>query len=133
MILVDSSAWIAHLRGGADPTATGMLNLIQSGTELAITEPVAMELLAGADTEARAEAINRLVNGLVLVSIDPRLDFHQAATIFRAVRRTGRTPRSTVDCLIAAIAARHELELAHNDADFDAIAACWPLRSRPLR
>lgn len=110
-----------------------MLTLIQTGTDLAITEPIAMELLAGADTDARAAAINRLVNGVALVSIDRRLDFHQAATIYRAVRRAGSTPRSMVDCLIAAIATRHDVELAHNDADFDAIAQCWPLRTRPLR
>lgn len=133
MILVDSSAWIAHLRGTPSPTAAGMLELIEIGTELAITEPIAMALLAGADSDIRAEAIDRLVNGLALVTVDPHLDFHQAATIFRAVRRTGRTPRSMVDCLIAAIATRHDIELAHNHADFDAIAECWPLRTRPLR
>ncbi len=110
-----------------------MLDLIETDSELATTEPIAMELLAGADTDLRAEVVDRLVNGLVLLSVDRRLDFHQAAVIFRAVRRTGRTPRSMVDCLIAAIAIRHDVELAHNDADFDAIAAISALRSRPLR
>lgn len=133
MILVDSSVWIAHLRQSPTPTAAGMLDLIETGAELAITEPIAMELLAGADTDLRAEIVDRLVNGLVLLSVDPHLDFHQAAMIFRAVRRTGRTPRSMVHCVIAAIATRHDIELAHNDADFDAIASCWPLRARPLR
>lgn len=133
VILVDSSAWFAHLRQSPGPTAAGMLELIETGPELAITEPISMELLAGADTDPRAEVIDRLVNGLVLLSVDRQLDFHQAAMIFRAVRRTGRTPHSMVDCLIAAIATRHDVELAHNDADFDAIAACWPLRARPLR
>jgi predicted nucleic acid-binding protein len=109
-----------------------MLDLIEADEDLAITEPIAMELLAGADTDLRAEVVDRLVNGLALLSVEPQLDFHQAAMIFRAVRRTGRTPRSMIDCLIAAIAARHDVELAHNDADFDAIAACWPLRTRPL-
>ncbi|MGI8625074.1 MAG: type II toxin-antitoxin system VapC family toxin [Geodermatophilaceae bacterium] len=132
MILVDSSVWIAWLRESPSPTAVGMLDLIEADEDLAITEPIAMELLAGADTDLRAEVVDRLVNGLALLSVEPQLDFHQAAMIFRAVRRTGRTPRSMIDCLIAAIAARHDVELAHNDADFDAIAACWPLRTRPL-
>ncbi len=39
-----------------------MLDLIDTGTELAITEPIATELLAGADTDSRAEAIDRLVS-----------------------------------------------------------------------
>lgn len=133
MILIDSSTWIAHLRGQSNRTATGMLDLIETGTELAITEPIAMELLAGADTDTRAVAIDRLVNGLVLLSVESHLDFHQAAAIFRAVRRTGHAPRSMVDCLIAAVATRHDVELAHNDADFDVISECWPLRFKPLR
>ncbi len=133
MILIDSSAWIAHLRGQSNRTAIGMLDLIETGTELAITEPIAMELLAGADTDSRAEAIDRLVNGLALLSVEPHLDLHQAAAIFRAVRRTGRTPRSMVDCMIAAVATRNDVELAHNDVDFDVIGECWPLRARPLR
>ncbi|MBA3339044.1 MAG: PIN domain nuclease [Geodermatophilaceae bacterium] len=133
MLLVDSSAWIAHLRGTHTPTAMGMMELIETGTELAITEPIAMELLAGADSDVRAQAIEGLVNGLILVAVDPQVDFHQAAAIFRAVRRTGRTPRSMVDCLIAAVASRRDVELVHNDADFDAIASCWPLRVSPLR
>lgn len=80
-----------------------------------------------------AESVERLVNGLIQVAVDPHLDFRSAAMIYRTVRRNGRTPRSMVDCLIAAIAIRQDIELAHDDADFDAIADCQPLRCRPLR
>lgn len=132
-MLVDSSVWIAHLRGGDDPTAAGILRLIEDEADLATTEPIAMELLAGAGTDLVAESVERLVNGLIQVTVDPHLDFRSAAAIYRAVRRCGRTPRSMVDCLIAAIAIRQDIELVHNDADFDAIADCQPLRGRPLR
>jgi predicted nucleic acid-binding protein len=36
--------------------------------------------------------------------------------------------RSLMDCLIAAVAIREEVELLHNDADFEAIARQTTLR-----
>jgi predicted nucleic acid-binding protein len=90
-----------------------------------------MELLAGADTPARLDAIEKLTNGLPVLGVDPALDFRQAAAVFLAVRRTGRTVRSLIDCVIAAVALRHEVPILHRDADFDAIAACLPLRLQP--
>ena len=128
MILVDTSAWIDYLRASDSVVAAELTALIIDGADLATTEAVVMELLAGADTPVRADAIERLTNGLPLLGTDPRLDFRQAASVFLAVRRSGRTLRSLVDCLIAAVALRHDVPLLHRDADYDAIASCLPLR-----
>lgn len=127
MILVDTSAWIDHLRGLDNAVTRELASLINGGAELATTEPIIMELLAGADTPARADALDKLTNGLPLVGIDPRLDFRQAAAIHLAVRRQGKTVRSLVDCLIAAVAIRSEVPVLHNDSDYVAIAECLPL------
>ncbi len=129
MILVDSSAWIDFLRGRDSDVAARLKQLIQQGADLATTEPVIMELLAGADTPARLAALEKLTNGLPLLGIDPRLDFRAAAGLFAAGRRGGRTIRSLVDCLIASVAIRHDVALLHKDADFDVIAQLAPLRS----
>jgi predicted nucleic acid-binding protein len=51
-----------------------------------------------------------------------------AATLLRSARSTGRTPRSLLDCLIAAVAIRHDLPLLAADRDFEAIAAVSSLR-----
>jgi predicted nucleic acid-binding protein len=128
VILVDTSAWIDHLRAAESPVARRLETLIEDEADLAITEPIVMELLAGADTPLRVDAIERLTNGLPVLGIDPRLDFRQAAAVFLAVRRGGRTVPSLVDCLIAAVALRCEVPILHKDADFDTIAACLPLR-----
>ncbi|HEX6232915.1 MAG TPA: PIN domain nuclease [Jiangellaceae bacterium] len=127
MILVDTSAWIDHLRGLDNSVTRELASLIKHGAELATTEPIIMELLAGADTPARADALDKLTNGLPLVGIDPRLDFRQAAAIHLAVRQQGQTVRSLVDCLIAAVAMRHEVPVLHKDSDYVAIAECLPL------
>ena len=59
--------------------------------------------------------------------------FLHAADLYRAGRRAGLTIRAGVDCLIAASAIRHKLELLHYDRDYDAIAKISSLRSRRLR
>lgn len=132
MILVDTSAWIDYLRAKDSRAALELTSLIEKGADLGITEPVVMELLAGADTPHRAELLEKLTNGLPLLSIDPRLDFRQASAIFLAVRRRGRTVRSLVDCLIAAVALRNDVAVLHKDADYSAIADCVPLRVHPV-
>lgn len=109
MILVDTSAWIDYLRAADTPAARELTALIERGADIGTTEPIIMELLAGADTPARADALERLTNGLPILSVDPRLDFRQASAVYLAVRRTGRTVRSLVDCLIAAVALRRDV------------------------
>ena len=43
-------------------------------------------------------------------------------TLFRAVRASGETVRTLLDCLIAAVAIRTGAVLVHRDRDFDALA-----------
>ncbi|MBM7517845.1 hypothetical protein [Nocardioides nitrophenolicus] len=63
---------------------------------------------------------------------DTHTDFSDAATIHRAARRQGRTVRNSVDCLIAAIAIRHDVPLLHRTADFVVIGEVSDLREQPL-
>lgn len=128
MILVDTSVWIDYLRDKQGKAVEALSELIETNAELATTEPIIMELLAGADTPHREQALERLANGLPVLSVESRLDYRQAAAIYVAVRKSGKTVRSLVDCLIASVAIRNGVSLLHKDADFDAIAACLPLQ-----
>lgn len=127
IVLVDTSVWVEHLRGTETPATRVLIASLRSGEDLVTTGPVVMELLAGADTERRAEVIDQLISGLRQVALDED-DFRRAAGIFRAVRRQGRTVRSLVDCLIAAAALRLDAVVLHRDADYEAIAAATGLR-----
>jgi hypothetical protein len=60
----------------------------------------------------------------------PAEAFREAAEIYRTGRSLGVTIRSSVDCLIAAIAIRNEAELWHDDRDFDHIVSFTRLRVR---
>jgi predicted nucleic acid-binding protein len=59
--------------------------------------------------------------------------YAEAIDLYRAARRLGLTVRSSVDCLIAACALRHQLEVQHCDRDFDALARISALRSRKVK
>ena len=127
IVLVDTSVWVEHLRGTETPATRVLIASLRSGEDLVTTGPVVMELMAGADTERRAEVIDQLISGLRHVALEED-DFRRAAGIFRAVRRQGRTVRSLVDCLIAAAALRLDAVVLHRDADYEAIAAATGLR-----
>ncbi len=94
---------------------------------MATTEPIIIELLAGATSTRAIRQLETLTSGLVLLSVDIAVDYHDAAAIYRAARASGRAVRRMNDCLIAAVAARASATLVHRDADFDAIAECVDL------
>jgi len=55
--------------------------------------------------------------------------FVEAAEICAQGRRQGNTIRSSIDCLIAAIAIESGVPVWHRDRDFSAIARFTPLRA----
>lgn len=107
--------------------------MLGAGEDIATTEPVVMELLAGAPDERALSRLEMLTAGLPLLGVDPSLDYRDAATIHRSVRRSGRTVRRLNACLVAAIVLRHGATLVHKDIDFEVIAECVPLDTHSLR
>ncbi|HEY9304033.1 MAG TPA: PIN domain nuclease [Mycobacterium sp.] len=134
MILIDSSAWIEYFRATGSPAAVEVRRLLSDeATEVAMCEPIAMEILSGAVDDNRHAKLEQLVNGLPSLSVDNAIDFRVAAGIYRAARRAGQTIRSLNDCLIAAVAIRHQARIVHRDIDFDVIASMTPLSGASFR
>ncbi len=121
MILADTSAWVEYDRSTGSPVDRRLSELIASGGDLAVTEPVAMEVLAGARSEARERDLRRLLLAVDLLRFEPAADFDAAARIYRRCRGVGVTPRG-IDCMIAAVAWRREAALLANDADLSRVA-----------
>jgi predicted nucleic acid-binding protein len=128
VILLDSSAWVEFLRATGSPVHLSVRDAFQRKTQLATTEVVVMEILAGARDEKERGRLRRLLLGWTFLSIEGLTDYERAAALYVLCRRAGRTPRKLTDCLIAVVAIRHEAELLCYDADFLAIASCAPLR-----
>lgn len=123
MILADTSAWIEYDRATGSPVDRRMTALIRDGSEaLAVSEPVMMEVLAGARTQAREAELRRLLLRFELLRFDPVADFDAAVTIYRRCRRAGVTPRGLLDCMVAAVGWRSDATLLAHDVDLDRVA-----------
>ena len=116
MILVDTSMWIELLSGRQSPPCEDDLPL------LATCAPVLQEVLQGLKPGPASEAFRQDFLALPVLSAPvPLALFLAAADIYREGRRKGVTIRSSVDCLIAAIAIENRVPVWHRDRDFTAI------------
>jgi predicted nucleic acid-binding protein len=122
VILADTSAWIEFDRATGSPADRRMTSLIASGGPLAVTEPVVMEVLAGARSDPREDDLRRLLLRYHLLRFDAVADFDAAARIYRRCRAVGVTPRGLIDCMIAAVARRKGAVLLAHDVDLDRVA-----------
>ena len=122
MILVDSSAWVEFDRATGSRVDSRLTELIATTDEVAVTEPVIMEVLAGAQDDRRERDLRRLLRRFGLLRFDAAIDFDAATRIYRTCRRAGVAPRGITDCMIAAVALRHGARLLAADTDLDRVA-----------
>ena len=132
MICADTSAWVEFFRRTESPADLELTRLLGEGADLAMSEVVVMEVLAGARSNTDRERIRSYVVALPLLVLRGLDDYEEAATIYRTCRAAGETIRKLTDCLIAVPAIRAGAEMLHKDADFDVIARHTPLRIHPL-
>lgn len=123
MILADTSAWVEYDRATGSAVDRRVADLIDAAGSLAATEPVVMEVLAGARDKRREDDLRRLLLRFELLSFDAVSDFDGAVTIYRRCRAAGVTPRGMLDCMIAAVAWRTGARLLSHDVDMDRVAS----------
>jgi predicted nucleic acid-binding protein len=128
VILADTSAWIEFDGATGSPAHRRLAERIRSGDPVAVTEPVLMEVMAGARSDQQAERLRRMLVAFEWLPFDPIADFEGAAKIYRSCRAAGITPRGMVDCMIANVAMRTGAALLAADRDFEAMADVLPLR-----
>lgn len=122
MILADTSAWVEYDRATNSSVDRRVTELIEGDGPLAVTQPVVMEVLAGARDDRRESDLRRLLLRFELLNFDAAADFDGAVRIYRRCRAAGVTPRGMVDCMIASVAWRRGARLLAHDADMDRVA-----------
>src|SRR5581483_11769134 len=128
VIVVDSSAWVEFLRKTGSPAHRRLHALLeQRREEIAVTEIVIAELLAGASAAAAQQLRHRLVTFPVL-RLRGQLDFELAAGLYRICRERGEAVRHLTDCLVAVPAIRAGATLLQSDRDFEKLARHTPLQ-----
>ena len=104
---------------------------VEDGEDIVTCLPVLQEVLQGFTREAAFRTARDSMLALPIVESPLTANvFLEAADVYRRARRAGITVRSSVDCLIAACALRHDLEVWHDDRDYDALSRVVPLRVR---
>jgi predicted nucleic acid-binding protein len=117
VILVDSSVWIAHLRGSWT-VAAAKLEAAAGREPILVGDLILLELLQGARDEAHATRIERALRRFDVV---PLLDADlapRAARNYRRLRDLGVTVRKSADVIIGTFCIDHRYSLLHDDRDF---------------
>jgi predicted nucleic acid-binding protein len=126
-MLVDSSVWIAYLRGDSFLEVDLLTRALEREAPVWLAPPILQEVLQGAENPERFTRWNRVLGELPMVTEpDAREAARSAAHLYSRCRWAGVTPRSANDCLIATHAIRCGMPLLHRDRDFELIAGVEP-------
>src|SRR3954453_2175808 len=83
VILADTSAWVEYDQATGSAVDERITELIAGGDSLVVTEPVVMEVLAGARNDAREADLRHLLLRCGLRPFEAASDFEAAARIYR--------------------------------------------------
>jgi predicted nucleic acid-binding protein len=130
VVLVDASVWIF-----AERSKVPVASLLPRGERVATCPMIMQEVLRGTSGAAHYDLTRRMLFATeVLDEATPFARFEEAAKLFLACRNDGITPRTSVDCLVAATAIAYGIPLLHDDRDFENIKRFLPLQTlRPTR
>ena len=129
MYLVDTSVWIRHF-SRADPFD---LRQLCEPDDRVLCLPVYQEILQGVRDESQFRAIQGALRSGRFVEDPLTRSLHdEAVALYRLARRRGLTVRSSVDCLIAACAIRHDLVVLHTDRDYAVLGTVSTLRAEEV-
>ncbi len=117
MILVDTSVWIAHLRGSLTP-GTAKLEAVVTREPILVGDLILLEVLQGARDEAHATRIEWGLRRFALVSLLDADLAPLAARNYRKLRDRGITIRKTADIVIGTFCIERRCSLLHDDRDF---------------
>ena len=120
-VLIDSSAWIDFLNGFPSPETAEVEHLLGGDETIHTCGIVAMEVLQGLRRSGSFPRAVRLFESLVLLEPAGLDTYLRAAEIYRQLRSRGKTIRSTVDCLVVALAEANDCSILARDRDIQNI------------
>jgi predicted nucleic acid-binding protein len=123
-ILVDSSVWIDFFNFYQSKEADELQNLIEHNdtNDIFICPTIYMEILRGIkDDNTFYDVKETLLNFFILDNEIMEIT-NNAISIYRMLRKKGITIRKQNDCLIASYAIINNIQIFHNDHDFELIS-----------
>lgn len=120
MVLVDTTIWIDFFADKHTPQVSVLELLLAEGEDVCTCGIVLAEVLQGVRDDRIYKKIKSYFNNLIYLPMNQNT-FVKSADMYRNLRKKGITIRKTFDCMIAAVAIAHCVQLLHNDRDFDPI------------
>ncbi len=133
-ILVDTSVWVDFFNGYPSPQAETLARLIREDADLVTCGLIVSEVLQGLRQAKSLLKIERHFRQMDWLSPNEPDTYLEAADLFRRLRERGITVRSTIDCVIASLAAHHDALILSKDRDLTLIVESnlLVLRSMPV-
>lgn len=131
-VLVDTSAWVDFFNGHPSPEADALTRLIEQEADVVTCGVVTAEVLQGLRRSKTLTEIERhFLDMEWLTPVEPDT-YVAAADVYRQLRASGVTIRSTIDCLIARLAHEHDVLLLSKDRDLRLIIESGLLEVKAL-
>ncbi|WP_028323009.1 type II toxin-antitoxin system VapC family toxin [Desulfatiglans anilini] len=128
MILVDSSVWIDYFNG-ISTWQTDSLDNYLSNVPVVIGDLILAEVLQGFRSNKDFETAKSLLSALIFRQIGGYNVAIQSAQNYRYLRKSGITPRKTIDVMIATFCIVEGLTLLHDDRDFAPMETHFSLKT----
>jgi hypothetical protein len=120
-VLVDTSAWVDFLNGYPSAERKALAELVAGQDEICTCGIVVAEVFQGLRRDRGRDELARLFRKLKFLEPSGIDAYFRAADLYRALRRRGITVRSTIDCLVAALAEENDCYVLARDRDIAAI------------
>lgn len=121
IVLVDTSVWINFFKGQETASSLFLKNNL-ANIIIATCPVIIQEVLQGVLHDREFKKVSSCFNALTRLSGNPYELAHDAAALYREIRKKGFTIRKPNDCLIATYAMKNNVRLLHDDKDFHFIA-----------
>lgn len=118
MIFVDSTVIIDYLNG-IDNWQVEKLDSILGKEVVVIGDFILTEVLQGFKSDSDYQKAKLILNEFPILNILGEEMAIKSADNFRFLRKNGITIRKTIDVIIATFCIENNLELLHNDRDFE--------------
>jgi len=127
MVLVDTTVWIDFFADRDEPHVATLQELIENEEDIFLCGVILAEVLQGIQSDTEFFKTKEYLGDLIFLPMR-QATFLRAAEVYRSLRKKGITIRKPVDCMIASVAIEYDIQLLHNDRDFDHIAKYSSLR-----
>lgn len=121
MVIVDTSAWIEYFQDGL-PDVADKVDLCLGQDLVGIGDLVYCEVMQGIRSPRESRDVSSLLLSLPRFNMVGFGIAEKSAANYRLLRSKGVTVRKTIDVLIGTFCAEHDIQLIHNDSDFDLMA-----------